>query len=339
MNVQSRYWSKPMDRLRAMEIFVHAVDAGSFSAASRSLNTSVASVTRYVAHLEEHLGIRLMQRSSRKLSLTEGGTAYYARCRQILEDLADADSQVGAAAVQPKGVIKLSVPVSFGIHHLAPHWPAFLSRYPDVTLDLSITDRLVDLLEDGFDAAIRVGRLTDSSLVARKLAPARMVVCAAPAYLARHGTPTEVAELSGHFCLPYTYMTPVDEWTLRRQADMHKVRVKGRVHANNGDTLRAAALAGQGILAQPSFLVGPDLAAGRLVEVLPGWEMQELGVYAVYPSRRHMSAKLRVLLDFLGEVFGPDPAWDGWRDTLAGPAAPLGERGKLDAASSIIKAA
>jgi DNA-binding transcriptional LysR family regulator len=317
-----------------MEIFVQAVDAGSFSAASRSLNTSVASVTRYVAHLEEHLGIRLMQRSSRKLSLTEGGNAYYARCRQILEDLADADSQVGAAAMQPKGVIKLSVPVSFGIHHLAPRWPEFLSRYPDVSLDLSITDRFADLLEDGFDAAIRVGRLTDSSLVARKLAPARMVVCAAPTYLARRSAPVEVADLAEHHCLPYTYMSPADEWALQRQGEVQKVRIKGRVNANNGDTLRAAALAGQGIVALPAFLVGPDLAAGRLVEVLPGWEMQELGVYAVYPSRRHMSAKLRVLLDFLGQVFGPDPAWDHWRALVAAAGEAAGERGKLDAASS-----
>jgi DNA-binding transcriptional LysR family regulator len=301
-----------MDRLRAMEIFVQAVDAGSFSAASRNLNTSVASVTRYVAHLEERLGIRLIQRSSRKLSLTEGGSAYYTPCRQILDDLADADSEVGATAVQPTGVIKLSVPVSFGIHHLAPRWPDFLARYPDISLELSVTDRLVDLLEDGFDAAIRVGRLIDSSLVARKLAPARMVVCAAPAYLARHGTPDTVASLAEHRCLSNSYMTPGDDWTLCRQDEACKVRVAGRVHANNGDTLRAAALAGQGIIAQPSFLVGPDLAAGRLVELLPGWEMQELGIYAIYPSRRHMSAKLRVLLDYLAQAFGPTPDWDNW---------------------------
>ncbi|QEI06123.1 LysR family transcriptional regulator [Pigmentiphaga aceris] len=309
-----------MDRIRAMEIFVQAVDAGSFSAASRNLSTSVASVTRYVAHLEERLGIRLIQRSSRKLSLTEGGSAYYARCRQILEDLADADSEVGAAAVQPKGVIKLSVPVSFGIHHLAPRWPDFLSRHPDIFLELSVTDRLVDLLEDGFDAAIRVGRLIDSSLVARKLAPARMVVCASPAYLARYGTPSVVADLTEHLCMSNSYMTPGDDWTLCRQGEAQKVRVTGRVHANNGDTLRAAALAGQGIIAQPSFLVGTDLAAGKLVEVLPGWEMPEMGIYAIYPSRRHMSAKLRVLLDFLTQAFGPSPDWDNWRKLAADAA-------------------
>ena len=261
----------PMDRLRAMEIFVQAVDAGSFSAASRALNTSVASVTRYVAYLEEHLGIRLLQRSSRALALTESGNAYYSRCRQILDDLADADAQVGATAMEARGVIKLSVPVSLGVHYLAPRWPTFLSRYPDVSLDLSITDRVVDILEDGYDAAIRVGRLTDSSLVARKLAPARMVVCAAPAYLDRQGTPAEVADLAGRDCLLHTVMSPADEWTLQRQGETSKVRVKGRVCANNADTLRAAALAGQGILAQPVFLVGPDLAAGRLVEILPGW--------------------------------------------------------------------
>lgn len=323
-----------MDRLRAMEIFVQAVDAGSFSAASRALNTSVASVTRYVAYLEEHVGIRLMQRSSRKLALTEGGNTYYARCRQILEDLADADSQVGAAAMQAKGSIKLSVPVSLGVHYLAPRWPEFLSRYPDVTLELSITDRVVDILEDGYDAAVRVGRLTDSSLVARKLAPARMVVCAAPSYLARRGAPSDVAQLANHECLLYTSLGPADEWTLQRHGEVHKVRIKGRVNANNGDTLRAAALAGQGIIAQPAFLVGPDLAAGRLVEVLPGWEMQELGIYAVYPSRRHMSGKLRALLDFLGQAFGPDPSWDKWRSVVAARAESDGDRGKLEAASS-----
>jgi DNA-binding transcriptional LysR family regulator len=317
-----------------MEIFVQAVDAGSFSAASRALNTSVASVTRYVAYLEEHLGIRLLQRSSRALALTESGNAYYTRCRQILDDLADADAQVGATAMEAKGVVKLSVPVSLGVHYLAPRWPTFLSRYPDVALDLSITDRVVDILEDGYDAAIRVGRLADSSLVARKLAPARMVVCAAPSYLDRHGAPSDVAALADRDCLLHTAMSPTEEWTLQRQGETSKVRVKGRVIANNADTLLAAALAGQGILAQPVFLVGPDLAAGRLVEVLPGWEMPEMGVYAVYPSRRHMSGKLRALLDFLGQAFGADPGWDNWRNVVAARAESDDGRGKLDTAST-----
>ncbi len=303
-----------MDRLRAMEIFVHAVDAGSFSAAARNLHTSVASVTRYVAFLEERLGIRLMQRSSRKLALTEGGATYYGRCKQILEDLADADARVGAAAVQPTGVIKLSVPVSLGLHHLADVWPGFMARYPDVNLNINISDRFVDLLEDGYDAAIRVARLADSSLVARKLATVRVVVCASPDYLARRGVPQTVAELADHDCLSYSYTLPVDEWTLRRGAESQSVRISGRAQANNGDTLRAMALAGFGVIAQPTFLVGEDLAAGRLVTLLPGWEMTDLGLYAVYPSRRHMSAKLRVLLDYLVETIGPEPPWDRLQD-------------------------
>ncbi len=300
-----------MDRFLAMAVFVKVVETGSFTKAAERLDMSTTAVSRHVSELERHLHGRLLNRSTRRLSLTDTGRAFYERSVQILADVDEAEALAGAAAARPTGVLKVNMPVSFGIRHLAPLVPDYLARYPEVSLDMSLTDRVVDLVEEGYDLAVRIGRELHTSLVARRVAPARVVPCAAPAYLQRHGTPRVPEDLAGHVCLVYTYTG--EEWQFDGPDGRHTVRVKGSVRANNGDMLAQAALAGMGIILQPTFLAGDDLASGHLVPLLPGYEAPPFWVYAVYPSRRHVSAKVRTFVDFLVERFGDEPAWDAWR--------------------------
>jgi DNA-binding transcriptional LysR family regulator len=298
-----------LDRLRAFEVFVAVVSRHGFARAAETLDTSPANVTRYIAELEAHLGTRLLNRHSRKLSLTESGEALYERARAILADVDEAEAVSSSATVRPQGRLRINAPVSFGLLHLASRWPRFARRYPEVELDVSLIDRVVDVVDEGFDMAIRISRSGSSTHAARKLASSRNVVCASPGYLREHGTPRTPADLAQHACIVYTYVG--SEWHL--QADdgkPHSVRVRGVMQVNNGDTARTAALDGLGIIWQPTFLVGPDLRAGRLVPLLPGWHVPDIDVLAVYPSRRHLSAKVRAMIDFLADEFGGVPPWD-----------------------------
>ncbi|MCB1960485.1 MAG: LysR family transcriptional regulator [Rhodocyclaceae bacterium] len=297
-----------MDRFREMSCFVAVVDAGSFVAASEGLRLSKAAVSRCVADLEARLGARLLQRTTRRLSITEAGRAYYARCKQILAEVEEADSAVGEVTGHPVGTLRINAPFSFGIRHLAPLWGAFMARYPDVALDIELSDRLVDVVEEGYDAVIRISRLRDSTLVYRRLASTRIMACATPAYLARAGVPTSVELLADHAVIGYAYAGEGDLWRFATPDGDREVLTRPQLRANNGDTCLAAALADQGISLQPDFLVGDDLAAGRLVEVLPACRGPELGIYVVYPSRKHLSVKVRVLVDFLAEAF-VSPSW------------------------------
>jgi DNA-binding transcriptional LysR family regulator len=300
-----------MDRLRAFEVFATVVARGSFVRAAEVLDTSPANVTRYINELEAHLGTRLLNRSSRKLSLTESGEALYERSRSILDEVAEAEAVASASALRPRGRLRINVPVSFGILHLAPLWPQFMQQHPDVELDIVLADRVVDLVDEGFDLAVRIARGGSTQYAARKLAASRNVVCAAPAYLSSHPAPRVPADLAGHLCLGYTYAHTAEEWAFydeRRQ--QHTVKVRYGMHTNNGDTARAAAIAGRGVIWQPTFLVGEDLRAGRLVELLPGYHMTDIDVLAVYPSRRHLSAKVRVMVDFLAQAFAGTPSWE-----------------------------
>ncbi|MFT3776508.1 MAG: LysR family transcriptional regulator [Minicystis sp.] len=300
-----------MDRLRAFEIFVTVVSRGGFARAAEALHTSPANVTRYVSELEAHLGTRLLNRTARKLSLTESGEALYERSKSILDDVAEVEAAVSSAAVQPRGRLRINAPLSFGIRHLAPLWPRFLEKHPEVELDVALIDRVVDIVEEGYDLAIRISRGGSTIHVARKLAVSRNVVCASPAYLRRHGRPEVPADLGRHACIGYTYALTPDEWhLLDEQGHDHAVKVSCVMHTNNGDTAQAAALAGRGIIWQPTFLIGDDLRAGRLVPLLPGYRMPDIDVLAVYPSRRHLSAKVRVMVDFLAEAFKGTPPWD-----------------------------
>ncbi|WP_434114346.1 LysR family transcriptional regulator [Paraburkholderia caffeinilytica] len=305
-----------MDRLRAYEVFVTVVSRGSFTRAADALETSPANVTRYVSELEAHLGTRLLNRTSRKLSLTEGGETLYARCKSILDDVAETEGLVSSASVEPRGRLRINAPVSFGIQHLAPLWPEFMRKYPGVELDVALIDRVVDIVEEGYDLAIRISSAGSTSHAARKLATSRNILCASPDYLVRCGYPVTTADLFEHQCIGYSYAATGDEWQLMDSENTpHSVKVNCHMHTNNGDTARAAALAGQGVIWQPTFLIGGDLRAGTLVQVLPDYHLPDIDVLALYPSRRHLSAKIRTMIDFLADAFGGVPPWD--RPTLS----------------------
>ncbi|MDY0013418.1 MAG: LysR family transcriptional regulator [Rhodocyclaceae bacterium] len=297
-----------MDRFRELSAFVAVVDSGSFVAAAETLHLSKAAVSRAVSDLEARLGARLIQRTTRRLSLTEAGRAYHGRCRQILAELAEADGAVGTVTGQTMGLLRVNAPVSFGILHLAPLWGEFLAQHPAIELDLTLSDRRVDLVEEGFDLAIRVTRPQDSTLVHRQLATTRIVLCASPAYLAEHGAPRSPAELARHAIVGYSYAQDGDVWRFAGPEGAVDVATRPRVRVNNGETCRAIALAGGGITRQPDFLVGEDLAQGRLVEVLPGLASPPVGIHAVFPSRQHLSVKVRSLVDFLAARFAR-PSW------------------------------
>ena len=277
-----------MDRLVAMEAFVRAADGRSFSQAARQMRLSRSVVSRHIASLEGALGARLLQRTTRTLTLTEAGRLYLERARRVLAEIDDAERSVGQLSDAPRGQLRVSAPMSFGFLHLAPAIPAFLARHPDVTVDMSLTDRFVDLVDEGFDVAVRIGRLRDSSLVARRLAPSRLVVCGSPDYLARRGVPRAPEDLAGHECLHNTNVA--DQWSFAMPGGgVRMVEVSGRLTANNGDALQAAARAGAGLVYLPSFIVGDDLQAGRLVSVLDAFTMVGATVNAVYPHGRHLS--------------------------------------------------
>ncbi len=298
-----------MDRLRAFEVFVAVVSRQGFARAAEALDTSPANVTRYVADLEAHLGTRLLNRHSRKLSLTESGEALYERARAILADVAEVEAASSSSTLRPQGRLRVNAPVSFGLLHLAARWPVFAQRHPEVELDVTLIDRVVDLVDEGFDMAIRISRAGSATHAARKLATSRNVVCASPGYVRAHGAPQGPADLARHACIVYAYVGA--EWPLQDDAGRpHSVRVRSVMQANNGDTARIAALAGLGIIWQPMFLVGPDLRAGRLVPLLPGWRVPDIDILAVYPSRRQLSAKVRAMIDFLADEFSGVPPWD-----------------------------
>jgi DNA-binding transcriptional LysR family regulator len=301
-----------MDRLATMETFVHVVDAGSFVAAAQRLNLSPAMVSRHVRELEERLGTRLLNRTTRRIGLTEAGAAYHERCQQILREIEEIDLAVGSEAQHPRGVLRVNAPVVFGARHLSLALAQYVRRYRDVLIDLSLTDRFVDLLEEGADVAVRIGELRESSLVARRLCPIRLVVCASPAYLERHGVPRTLADLAQHNCLGYTYTRGGMEWELIGPQGPVVVPIRGSMRANHGEVLYQAAIDGVGLVLQPTFMAGEALAAGRLRAVLTEYRPAELSAYAVFASRKFLSAKVRTFVDFLAAIYGPEPGWDAW---------------------------
>ena len=298
-----------MDKFQEMRVFASVVEAGSFTAAAELLGMSKAAVSRQVGELEERLGIRLLHRTTRKLSLTTEGEIFHTRCRELLANLEEAEAEITARHGEASGLLKVNVPVSFGLMHLAQLWPAFLARHPRLGLDITLSDRVADLVEEGYDLAVRIGQLPASSLISRKLASTRMVLCASPGYLARRGKPEAPGQLAGHDVISYSLYAAGENWTFAGPDGAITVKVSPRVRTNSGDTCRAAALQHQGIILQPSFIVGPDLAAGALVELMPAYRSLDLGVYAVYPSRKFVSPKVRLAIDFLVESFA-QPAWE-----------------------------
>lgn len=297
-----------MDRFEAITAFVKVVEAGSFARAAERLSVSVSSVSRHVAELEAHLDARLLNRTTRRLSLTETGRTFHERCVQLLADLEEAEASAGAGTAVARGTLRVSCGVSFGTQYLAPAAAAFMAKYPDVRLDLELSDRVVDLVEEAFDAAVRIGAVGGPNLVARRIGDTRLVCCAAPAYLARRGEPRAPEDLARHACLLYQYLPQRDTWTFADRAGApRRVRVSGPAYANNGTFLAALAEAGVGICYEPDFIVGSALRAGRLVSILRNHGPVGSEINVVYASRRHLSAKVRAFADFLVERFrAPD---------------------------------
>jgi DNA-binding transcriptional LysR family regulator len=297
-----------MDKFMEMRTFSSVVEAGSFVGAADALGLSKTAVSRYVGELEQRLDVRLLHRTTRKLSLTQDGEIFYARCKELLSGIDEAEAEVGSRTGEATGLLKVTVPVSFGVLHLAEVWGAFRARHPKVTLDVTVSDRVADLVEDGFDLAIRIARMPDSSLISRRLGSTRVVLCASPAYLQSNGTPKHPRDLAQHAVLAYNHWSDRDEWVFEGPEGTVSVRTQPVIRSNNGDVCRAGALQHQGIILQPTFLVGRDLAAGTLVELMPAYRSIELGIHAVYASRRHVAPKVRLLIDLLVEWFR-EPRW------------------------------
>lgn len=298
-----------MDKLEAIRVFVGVVDAGSFVGAADGLNLSKTAVSRHVADLEASLGVRLLHRTTRKLSLTSAGQTFHIRCKTLLADLAQYEGEVAAHAVQATGVLKINVPVTFGLLHLAPVWPRFMKAHPGVTLDVTLSDRVVDLVEEGYDLAVRIARLPSSTLVSRQLAATRMVLCASPDYLSIHGHPIHPTELRQHRVLSYSLFSLGDQWSFEGPQGPVGVSVSPVLNTNSGDTCRFAALEGQGVMLQPSFLVADDIRSGRLQELMPEYRALSLDICAVYPTRQLVPHKVRVMIDYLVDAFR-SPPWE-----------------------------
>lgn len=293
-----------MDRFHAITAFVKVVESGSFARAAERLDVSVSSVSRHVTELEAHLDARLLNRTTRRLSLTESGQAFHERCVQLLADLEEAEEAVTATAVVPRGTLRLTCSITFGVRHLAPAIAEFAARHPQVRFDIELSDRAVDIVDEGLDLAIRIGGIGSQNLIGRKIGSTQLVLCAAPSYLEQHGTPATPEDLAAHACLTYEYLAAKNLWRFRdRQSRERSVKIGGSVHANNGRMLAALAVEGMGIALEPDFIVGPDIRTGRLVPLLPGFTPPSSDIYAAYPSRRHLSAKVRAFVDFLATRF------------------------------------
>ncbi len=298
-----------MDRFRQIEVFVAVVEKGSFVGAGEALNLSRAAVSKSVLELEKRVGGRLLQRTTRRISLTEAGTAYYRRCKQILDQVDEADQAVGVVTGRAVGRLKVNAPLSFGIQYLAGLWGPFLKQYPELELEIVLSDQLVDVIEDGYDAVIRISKLADSTLIQRRLTSTRLIPCASVEYIEIHGMPLRPEALSRHSTIGYLYGSGRDTWSfISADGNVIDTPTQPSIRANNGDTCKALALSGQGIALLPDFLIWQELQQQKLVPILPEYQVADLGIYIVYPSRKQLSAKVRALIDFLSAAFA-DPPW------------------------------
>jgi DNA-binding transcriptional LysR family regulator len=304
-----------VDRFESMAIFAKVVDGGSFTGAAKRLKSSASMVSQHVKELEERLGVRLLNRTTRKISLTEVGRAYYERCTRLLADLEEAEHAAGEMQVAPRGELRVHAHLAFGTLHLAPAVADFIAQFPEISVELILSDRMVDLIEEGIDVAVwsPFGMLPNSSLIVRQLAPSQVVVCGAPIYFEKHGVPRTPAELANHNCLTLT-ASYYHAWTFT-EADGTALEIspKGNLRSNSAAVLLAAALAGHGLIYLPTFGLGEALQSGRLRTVLDDFVAPPLMLRAVYLHSRHLSAKVRVFIDFLVARFGREPAWDKWR--------------------------
>jgi len=300
-----------LDSLSDMSVFVQVVDAGSFTVASEKLGMSKSVVSKYVSRLEDRLGARLLNRTTRKLSLTEAGRGFYERSQRILEEINEAEAEVTRLQDHPRGRLRINAPMSFGILHIAPALPDFIAQFPQISVDMNLDDRKLDVIEEGFDVSVRIAELPDSSLVAKRLGPCRHLVVASPAYLDRHGTPTSPDDLGKHKILTFSYQESTYLWHfLSRDNQIISTAVEGTVQTNNSLAIREALLGGLGIARIPTFVVGRDIQEGRLTPLLVDYKILEMSIYLVYPVRRHLSPKVRAFVDFMASRICGEPYWD-----------------------------
>ncbi len=299
-----------MDRLNNMTLFVEVVNEGSFTAAAEKASLSRAQVSKSIMQLEEHLGTRLLNRTTRRISLTEIGHIYYERCIAILHDIEEIEELAGEQTSKPQGTLTLNAPTSFGVLYLSEVIPRYIKQHPEVQVSLKLSDRFIDVVAEGFDLGIRIAELEDTSLIARKIAPCKRVFCASPEYLKQKSIPKVPKDLANHDCLIYSNELKPDNWKLHGPEGINSIKVNGPVCADNGDILKAAAVSGLGITLLPTFIVGPDICAGRLQQVLPDYCPPEISIYTIFPSHRYLPAKVRTFVDFLSDYFGDNPNWD-----------------------------
>ena len=300
-----------MDRFEALDTFVRVVEAGSISGAADRMGVAKSAVSRRLADLEQHLGVQLLRRTTRRMDITTTGRSLYERAVRLLADLQETELAVSTEHGALSGSLRVAAPLSFGLRHLSGAIEDFLRLHPDVQFDLDFNDRQVDILQESFDVAIRIAELDDSSLIARRIAPIHTTLIASPAYLERYGTPRTPAELERHHCLVYTNLPDPALWDYRdKNGEPGRVRVNAVLKANNGDFLRSMAAAGRGIAQQPTFICHEAIEQGELVPVLGDYRWRSVNAYAVYPQTRHLSQRVRAFVDFLAERFAGVPYWD-----------------------------
>ncbi|HYB08333.1 MAG TPA: LysR family transcriptional regulator [Alphaproteobacteria bacterium] len=299
-----------MDKLASIRAFTKVVAHGSFSEAARELRLSRSAVSKYVTGLEDELGVQLLNRTTRSASPTENGAVYYERCLTILGDVDEADRVVSRLQVEPRGLLRINAPMSFGTLHLGRVLAEFMEQYPALRIELILGDQLIDPVQEGFDVTLRIGDLPSSSLIARKIAPANRSLCASPAYLERRGVPQHPNDLRNHDCLNYGHLATGNQWKLTGGDGDHWIHAAWMLCSNNAQILKDAAIKGRGIALLPTFIAGAELQEGTLRSILPDYKAPELSLFAIYPPNRHLSVKIRVFIDFLVQRFGPRPYWD-----------------------------
>jgi DNA-binding transcriptional LysR family regulator len=300
-----------MDTLTAMKVYCSVVENDSLAGAARILNISPSVVSKQLSALEDRLGVRLLNRTTRRVSVTEVGTAYYDRCKRILADVDEAEIAVSQTHSEPRGLLRITAPSTFAHRHVTPHLPKFIDRFPEVEVQVQVNDRIVDLVDDGIDLAIRIAQLKDSSLIARRLAPNHRLIVATPEYLKTWGIPERPEDLLQHALITWPQGNPVNDWHFMVDDNEQIIRTKGTISMNNGDSILSTVLAGGGLAMMNAFMAGEYVQDGRLLPVLDDYVREDVPIYAVYPSSRHLSPKVRAFVDFLVEIYGPRPYWLG----------------------------
>lgn len=301
-----------MDKVMSMRVFSAVAKNGSFSDAAKKLSISKAMASKHVQSLENSLGVRLFNRTTRKLNLTDVGSAYFDKVDGILSDIDETELAISQLNSEPKGKLKIMAPPSFGAFHLSRALSVYLRKYPDVTTEIELSNRKPDLVEDGIDLAIYLGELDDSTFVARKIASTRRVICASPYYLKQNGTPQRPDDLAKHNCMIYAPRTVLNEWDFINNNEKIKVSISGDIQCNDGDALRIAAIQGCGIAQLPTYMVGLDIQSGRLNALLEGYEPEKLPIYAIYNHRKYLSAKIQTFVEFMYELYQPEAYWNEW---------------------------